>query len=114
VAFAPFDIFAAIPASLRAALACSWHALRVNDSGAGAGVSSGHQPHCSSKPRVKALDAPASDPLLEVVIDRFVRREVVWKHAPLAAGFQQVKQSVHDLTRRMLFVGTLIGEYRLG
>ena len=46
---------------------------------------------------MNAVPGPKLHELLEIAIDRRVRREILGQHAPLAAGPEQVQQRVHHL-----------------
>lgn len=105
--FSPGDFLAWIAPALRAALPSRVDRLGVDTEGflgcrAGTWTSASRNPCGPTHPVAKASKQANAGPLPKVMIDRLPRREVGWKHTPLAAGLQQVKDRAQHVSRMVL------------
>src|SRR5712675_2970540 len=76
----------------------AFHALAIDDGGGGTGLSFRLLAAGDVERVVNAIQHTIALPPNEVVVDRAVRRKVLWKVAPLATGAQDIHHPVHDRT----------------
>src|SRR5215213_11323002 len=85
--------------SAHATDAGSLHRLGVEDGSARLGITTCARAYPFAQHRVDLLPGAVQAPHPEVVVHRRPRRELTWKHAPLAAASQEVEDGVEDLAR---------------
>ena len=95
VALASLDEFAAVEASCPADVG-GFDRLAVDDGCAGAGVSACLESHTAAQGIGELFEQASLGPLSKVIVDGLPRGKALGKHAPLAAGFVEVKQGVTD------------------
>lgn len=71
-------------------------------------MAANHAPQFSAQRRVDSLKRAVGLPLLEVVICRAFRHEIVWQCAVLAAGREEVGDRVPDLANIHLARGSAV------
>src|SRR5712671_6015254 len=76
----------------------AFHALAIDNGGGGAGFSFRLFAAYDVERVMNAIQHTIALPPNEVVVDRAVRRKVLWKVAPLATGAQDIHHPVHDRT----------------
>src|SRR5882672_5233275 len=82
----------------------AFHALAIDNGGGGAGFSFRLFAACDVERVMNAIQHTIALPPNEVVVDRAVRRKVLWKVAPLATGAQAIHHPVHDRTVDQYFI----------
>src|SRR5215208_4615353 len=92
-------LLAAVKAPLLSADAGSLHRLAVHDSSTGLRVSPELRPQAFTHRAVQPLPGAIQTPGSKVVEHRLPGRELARKHAPLAAGFQDVEDGIKDFAR---------------